>query len=319
MVNGNNLRTGEELDGNVILEKAISRTREINLNYNQNSVTLTFSALNFFRPQQTFYRVRVTGLDDAWRVLTNYNSGGRVDSRGLLHLPLVALKPGTYKVEVQASMILDKWETEPYEWIINVNEPWWRTTGVAVLFGLVLLTLLAINAYYYIKNVNMRATRNSQEHGLVRQIHNFAEHCGPRGSVLLEPVPDEYQNTDSNSLNALTPEFIDTMDKIMPTVLSHKVTDLTMRDLSDEAKMELRPFYQLILGNIFKNPRPLAKMLMLRKAEELLKTTEKDLEEIATECGFVTPNFFIATFYHEYKLTPEVYRQQNSLLRNPRS
>ena len=319
MVNGNNLRTGEELDGNVILEKAISRTREINLNYNQNSVTLTFSALNFFRPQQTFYRVRVTGLDDAWRVLTNYNSGGRVDSRGLLHLPLVALKPGTYKVEVQASMILDKWETEPYEWIINVNEPWWRTTGVAVLFGLVLLTLLGINAYYYIKNVNMRATRNSQEHGLVRQIHNFAEHCGPRGSVLLEPVPDEYQNTDSNSLNALTPEFIDTMDKIMPTVLSHKVTDLTMRDLSDEAKMELRPFYQLILGNIFKNPRPLAKMLMLRKAEELLKTTEKDLEEIATECGFVTPNFFIATFYHEYKLTPEVYRQQNSLLRNPRS
>ena len=319
MVNGNNLRTGEELDGNVILEKAISRTREINLNYNQNSVTLTFSALNYFRPQQTYYRVRVTGLDDAWHVLTNYNSGGRVDSRGLLHLPMVALKPGTYTIEVQASMIPDQWNTEPYEWIINVNEPWWRTTGVMVLFGLILLTLLGINAYYYMKNVSMRATRNSQELGVVRQIHNFAEHCSPKGSVLLEPVPDEYQNSDSNSLNALTPEFIDTMGKIMPKVLSKNFADLTMRELSNEAGMELRPFYQLMLGNIFKNPRPLAKSLMLKKAEKLLMTTEKDLEEIAAECGFVTPNFFIATFYHEYKSTPEVYRRQNSRLRNPKS
>ena len=79
--------------------------------------------------------------------------------------------------------------------------------------------------------------------------------------------------------------------------------------------MELKPFYQLILGNIFKNPRPLAKTLMLRKADQLLTTTEKDLEEIASECGFVTPNFFIATFYHEHKMTPEVYRRQNSRLR----
>ena len=79
--------------------------------------------------------------------------------------------------------------------------------------------------------------------------------------------------------------------------------------------MDRQPFYKVILGNIYKSPRPLAKTLMLKKAEELLMTTEKDLDEISTECGFVTPNFFIATFFHEHKMTPEIYRRQNSRLR----
>ena len=316
MVNGNNMHTGEELDGNVILDQALSRTDEINLSYNQNSVTLTFSALNYFRPQQTYYRVRVSGLDNTWRVLTNYNSGGLVDSRGLLHLPMVALKPGSYKVEVQTSMVPDVWDGEIFEWIVNVNEPWWRTTGVMVLFGLVILVLVGINTYYYMKNVGMRATRNSQEQGVVRQIRNFAEHCSRRDTVLLEPVPDEYHHTEGSTLNALTPEFIATMEKIMPMVLSKNIDDLSMRDLCTEAKMDLQPFYKVILSNIYKSPRPLAKTLMLKNAEELLVTTEKDIDEISTECGFVTPNFFIATFYHEHKMTPEIYRHQNSRLRH---
>ena len=106
MVNGNVIRTGQELDGSVILEKALSRTSEINLSYNQNTVSLTFSGLNFFRPHQTFYRVRVNGLDDTWRILTPYNSGGLVDRQGQLHLPLAGLRPGSYRIEVQASMML---------------------------------------------------------------------------------------------------------------------------------------------------------------------------------------------------------------------
>ena len=315
MVNGNNLQTGDELDSNVILDKAIPRMKEINLNYNQNSVTLTFSSMNYFRPEQTFYRVRIKGLDETWRVLARYNSGGLVDSRGLLHLPMVALKPGSYVVEVQASMVPDRWDMEPYQWVINVNEPWWRTTGVLLLFVLLLLILLGINTYYYIKNVGMRANRNAQERGVVRQIRRFAEHCSRQDSVVLEPVPEEYKGMETSSQNVLTPEFISTMEKLLPIVLEKDDEKLTMRELCAEAKMELPSFYQLILGNIYKSPRPMAKMLMLRKAEHLLTTTEKEVEEIASECGFISPNYFIGTFYHEHQMTPEVYRQKNSRLR----
>jgi transcriptional regulator GlxA family with amidase domain len=48
---------------------------------------------------------------------------------------------------------------------------------------------------------------------------------------------------------------------------------------------------------------------------KLLTTTEKDLEQIAKECGFVSTNYFIGIFYHQYRMTPEIYRRQNSKLR----
>ena len=313
MVNGNVIRTGQELDGNVILEKALTRTAEINLNYNQNSVSLTFSALNYFRPQQTYYRVRVRGLDDTWHVLTRYNSGGLVDRLGQLHLPLVSLKPGSYTIEVQTSMVPDKWDTVPYEWVVNVNEPWWRTTGMFVLLGSILLLLIAFNAYYYLKNTKMRAIRNSQEQNVTKRIKTFAERCtqAQRGGELLEAIPEEIYGFGSDPQNELAPEFMDTMIKMMPIVLSTNVSEMTMRDLSSEAGMNIQEFYRMIMSNIYKSPRGLARKMMLSKAKDMLVNTDMSIGEISDACGFATPNYFIAMFYHQMKTTPENYRSKH--------
>lgn len=308
LVNGNDIRTGMELDGKVILDRAVSRTYEINLNYNQNSVTLTFSALNYFRPQQTFYRVRVNGVIDDWRVFTVYNSHGMVDTRGQFHLPLMNLKPGSYAIELQASMNPDEWNTTPYEWILNINEPWWRTTGVLMLYAFLLLLLVGVNAFFYLKNANLRAIRNSGEQTLIKRIRNFAEHCSTRASELLEPVAEEVMGHTPDPNNMLNDDFVETMEKIMPFVLSTDVKKMTMRDLSAEAGVDIQEFYNLISSNIYKSPHPMARKLMLRKATHLLDTTQMEIHEISKECGFVTPNYFIAAFYREHQMTPAEYR-----------
>ena len=307
MVNGVTIRTGEELDGNVILEKALTRTKEIDLNYDQNSISLTFSGLNFFRPQQTCYRVRVKGLDDDWRIYTANNSGGQVDSRGLLHLPLMSLRPGTYTIELQASLAHDVWDTKPYEWIVNVNEPWWRTTGTLLAFLAVLLILIGFNAYYYIQNTNLKAMRDSGELGLVRRILLFAERSNNQTGELLEPSTEEIMSDVSQS-HDLSPEFIDMMMKIMPRLLKAKQSELTMRDLSDMSGMRVQEFYTLVNANIYKSPRALTRMMMLKRAEGLLANSEKPIGEIAEECCFITPNYFIALFFRTHQMTPAEYR-----------
>ena len=310
MVNGVNVRTGDELDGNVILEKALTRTQELNLNYDQNSISLTFSALNYFRPQQTCYRVRVKGLDDDWRVYTNFNSGGLVDSRGLFHLPLMSLRPGTYTIELQASLMHDEWDTKPYTWIINVNEPWWRTTGTFLAFFAVLLILIGINTYYYMRNTQLKAMRDSGEVGLIRRIRNFAERCSNRSGELLEPSSEEMAGVTSQH-NDPSPEFVETMLKIMPRLLSAKQSELTMRDLSDQAGLKVQNFYSLVNANIYKSPRSLTRTMMLKRAENLLTTSDKTIDKIAEECNFITPNYFIALFFHTYQMTPLEYRKKH--------
>lgn len=311
LVNGIEIRTGQELDGNVILEKALTRTSEINLNYDQNSLSLTFSALNYFRPQQSYYRVRVKGLDDTWHVLTRYNSNGLVDRQGQLHLPLVSLKPGSYTIEVQSSMLPDKWDTVPYVWVVNINEPWWRTTGMIVLLGSILFLLMVVNAFYYLRNANMRAIRNSEEQNIIKKIRNFADRCSLRGGELLEPIPEDVHGFGSDPQNELSPEFVNTMSKLIPTVLSKDSSRMTMRELSSEAGLNIQDFYQLITANIYKSPRTLARKLMLSKAVNLLENTDKSIREISEVCGFVSPNYFIAMFYHQMKITPEKYRYKH--------
>lgn len=310
LVNGIDIKTGDEVDGNVILEKAITRVYEINLNYNQNSLSLTFSALNYFRPYQTFYRVRVKGLIDDWQIFAPYNSGGMVDPRGMLHLPMMSLRPGTYEVELQASMNPYKWDTTPYKWVINVHEPWWRTSVMIVLYVFILLLLMGVNTYFYLKNTNMKAMRNSGQVNVLKRIVNFSERCSLKGHELLEPISEEVVGDEILQQNELTPEFIDMMIRIMPTVQNTNAKQLSMRLLSEKAGLEVQAFYSLVTSNIYKSPRPLAIKMMLDHAVKLMQTTDKSIEEISNECGFVSPNYFIALFYRVHKITPKEFRAQ---------
>lgn len=309
MVNGIDVNTTTEIDGKRILDRALSRVWGLDLNYNQNSLTLVFSALNYFRPQQTFYRVRILGLDDEWRVLSPFSSD-LVDKDGLLHLQMLTLRPGYYEVQVQASLAPDVWDTEPYVWTIEVHQPWWRSTGIFVLLGLVLLVLGFVNLYYYMQNANLRAQRNSEEIGLIKRIYAFVDRC-KSSTEILEPVPEEYTTAQPDMQIDLEPEFLAVYKKIAPVVeLENKKKKMTMRRLSNAAGMDAKTFYQIITTNIFKSPRPLIKQARLQKAERMLRNTKEPIEVIAKECGFISVNYLIASFFHVYHVTPDQYRKK---------
>lgn len=310
MINGNEVSTGQEVDGRVVLEKALSRTYDIDLNYDENSASLVFSALNFFRPQQTCYRIRIKGLIDDWKVYTTYNSGGLVDSRGLFHLPLMSLRPGVYTIELQASMLPDQWDTVPYEWVVRVNEPWWRTTGLFAFFIVLLLALLVLNAYFYIRNANLRARRTSGERSIIKRIYSLSQSCVGQKELLLEPSVEEINGEEISPQDEMDEQFLKLMEKIIPYVTNvQKKSQLSMRQLSAVAGLDVQTFYQLVSDNIYKNPRTLFRKVLLDRAEKLLRNKVMPLDMIAEDCGFVSANYFIAVFYRKHQMTPAEYRE----------
>ena len=308
-VNGVDVNPTTEIDGKRILDRALSRIWGLDLNYNQNSLTLVFSALNYFRPQQTFYRVRVLGLDEEWRVLSSFSSD-MVDKDGLLHLPLIALRPGHYTIQVQASLSPDVWDTRPYEWTIDVNEPWWRSVGMFGLLAFVLVVMAGINLFYYMKNANLRAMRNSEEIGLINRIYAFVDRCNTSAEVL-EPVVEEYTSAQPDPQVELDEDFLKIYKKIAHVVeFERKKKKMTMRRLSNAAGMDAKTFYQVITTNIFKSPRPLIKQARLQQAERMLRNTKEPLEVIADKCGFISVNFLISQFFQVYRVTPDQYRRK---------
>lgn len=308
MVNGNFVQAGDLVDGKMVIDRSITRMRNISLNANQNTITLTFSGLNYFRPKQTFYRVRIKEIDNSWKVLSYYNGGGQVDRNGKLHLPLTSLKPGFYEVEVQASMFPDVWPVKPQMWTIHVEQPWWQSTGMFLLLAFIVLVMIGINFYYFTKNTRMRTRLNSEEGDIIRKVRAFVDRCESMQASVFEPLRNEIIDAPENNLS---PEFIALMMRLLPFVKAKGNGNLTMHMLSEAGGVDIAKLYEILSGQLYKNPRNLVRHILLTKAKNMLETTELSVEEIADACGFYSPNYFIGNFFHENKMTPNEYREEH--------
>jgi AraC-like DNA-binding protein len=313
LVNGNFVEGRQTIDGNVIIDRCITRAKHIYLNSDQNSISLTFSGLNYFRPMQTCYRVRVSGLSDQankWRIYTYFNGKGYVDSKGLLHLPMVGLKPGTYEIEVQASMFPDVWDENPktrFIWYIHVNQPWWQTTAVYLVFALIILGMLITNTVVYSRNVRIRAKVNAKEVFVMKRINSFLERCKACDKILM--APDEGVLLGEKRESEPEEEFVEMFVRLIP-YLKKNMNHLSLCRLSEKSGLDINKFHQLFLANLYKSPRTIIMRIRLEKAAQLLTTTQKTIDEIAVECKFCSTNYFIGNFYHHFKATPEEYRRK---------
>ena len=252
--------------------------------------------------------VKISGIDNEWKGYSYFNGTNLVDSKGLLHLPLMGLEPGDYEVTVMASMFPGIWdEDHPYTWRIHVNLPWWQRSGVYMLFVGLIFVLIIVNFVLYNKNTRMRVRRNSEEGDIINKILSFINLCDAGNSEVLQPIEEELYGVKMMDSSKLSPRFIELILKITPFVHSHR-DNITMRQLSEAGNVDIVDFYDMMTANLYKNPRELIRVARIEKAAQMLRDTDKTVEEIATECGFYTPNYFMGCFFHRFKLTPKEYR-----------
>ena len=98
------------------------------------------------------------------------------------------------------------------------------------------------------------------------------------------------------------------MVKIVPYMNMNQRGSITMRQLADVSGMDVQTLYRQLSTNLYKNPRQLVERLRLQEAAAMLLETTLTVEQVAEECRFVSPNYFIASFYHHYRKTPADYR-----------
>ena len=306
-VNGQTIRPGMEVDGKVILDRAITRAKKINVNYNQNTISLVFTGLNYFRPVQTYYRIRVKGFHNEWEVYSFHDGTERVDAKGMLHYPIIGIPPGRYQIEVQVSMTPDDWLVDPFVWELSVDEPWWRMTIVYLTLGILLLGLLIANFVFYNKNIRLKLSRKNIESNVIKRIKNFVSMCSNMENEVLTPCTSELSDNVENSEESL---FTDAMIKVVPYVTSHQ-HNLSMNSLAKVAQMSINDFYVMMSSNLYKTPHGVVLRLRLQRVAEMLLNSEKSVDEIAEELKFASPNYMIASFYHQYRQTPEDYRASN--------
>jgi len=156
----------------------------------------------------------------------------------------------------------------------------------------------------------MKSHRASEEKVVIRRIKLFVDRCLHNEEERVEPTDEEVCGTDADSHYNLSEEFVQTMLKLLNVVDGKRASQLSMKMLSEEAGMSLENFYALVNANIYKEPRTLVKRVMLNRAEMMLRTSSEDILDIAKACRFSSPNYFIASFFHVYRMLPEEYRRK---------
>ncbi|MEM7040608.1 MAG: AraC family transcriptional regulator, partial [Bacteroidota bacterium] len=91
---------------------------------------------------------------------------------------------------------------------------------------------------------------------------------------------------------------------------SHLFEDLKIQDLAFFTGLSLSSFKRKFKNVFGTSPAQYIKTKRLEKAENLLKTTEERISDIAYDCGFSDIAYFSRSFSAIYQLSPSNYRKQ---------
>src|SRR5262249_9657937 len=89
---------------------------------------------------------------------------------------------------------------------------------------------------------------------------------------------------------------------------SHLGEDLTLERIAEAAAMSPFRFARAFRKATGQSPRQYVIIRRIERAKELLRSTDRDLSEIAMGIGFATQSHFTAVFHKRCGTTPKKYR-----------
>ncbi len=126
------VRAGESIDGKVVLPKAINLTSDIELNHNQNAISIEFAALSYIHPEKSKYQYILEGSDQDWVTTSGMSRRATYTN----------LDPGDYTFRVRAANNDGVWSDEAVTLRITVLPPFWKTATAFVLYVITVLGIL---------------------------------------------------------------------------------------------------------------------------------------------------------------------------------
>lgn len=95
-------------------------------------------------------------------------------------------------------------------------------------------------------------------------------------------------------------------------IRSHLRDEITVAQIAAAASVSESECVRCFRGVIHTPPIQYVKQYRLQKAAELLKETDKRINEIGEECGFQEMSYFAKTFRELYGLTPTEFRRKSA-------
>ncbi|WP_265427179.1 hybrid sensor histidine kinase/response regulator transcription factor [Chryseobacterium sp. YIM B08800] len=125
----------------------VNQIKELSVEYFENTVSISFAALQYNQPQQIQYRYRLKGYQDEW-----------IFARNNTEAVFTKLPPGTYIFEVNATNTTGNWSNLIKSLTIKVTPPWWKTWWAIIFY----LIALIGGIFWFVRfKINQEIIKNS--------------------------------------------------------------------------------------------------------------------------------------------------------------
>lgn len=145
------------ITGFTVFDKPYALTDGLKLQHDQNTISFTFSSLQFSLPEKNRFQYRLLNYDDDW-VFAGNNNFARYTQ----------LPPGNYRFQVKSSNYDGVWNETPVNYAFSIAPPWYLTSFAKVFYALLFLGGL-YGIYSYLKwRLRMRLDLRLKEEEAIR-------------------------------------------------------------------------------------------------------------------------------------------------------
>ena len=134
------------------------------LDAKQNTISFTFSSLQYSLPQKNQYQYRLVNFDEEWVFSGNKNFAR-----------YTRLPPGDYKFQVKSSNYDGVWNNEPVTYSFSILAPWYLTLPAKVVY-ILLFFMMLYGVYAYLKwrwRMQLNLRLKSEETERFKELNEF--------------------------------------------------------------------------------------------------------------------------------------------------
>jgi len=278
--NKEGIYTSNELYG-----KNSSHLEHIDLNYYQNSFSLTFSELNYANMVKNHYEYQLKGLSDDW-----------IDLKDKRTITIGNLKPGRYIINLR---VLGE-PIKKTSLSLRISPPYWKTTWAYLCYVLIILLV------------------SWRWHKIARKNKNVRKQFEQKIKNLEEDISIFRQEKNRKSVNKLTLRSINevSIDKKFIQraieIVENNLTDSSfdVQNFADEMFVSKSQLHRKLKRTTGYATTEFIRLIRLKKAAQLLKLNSGTVSEIAYQVGFDNVGYFSKCFKELFGKTPSQYSKE---------
>jgi ligand-binding sensor domain-containing protein/signal transduction histidine kinase/DNA-binding response OmpR family regulator len=267
------------------LKESITYAKQIELPFDQSSISIDFAALSYTMPQMNEYAYRLEGFDPDWTYL-------KANRKAYF----TKLPPGRYTFRVKGSNSSGIWNEKQASFVIDILPPFWASTWAYELYALLAISLIYFSIRYYVvrtseknfRKIELLEMEKEREiyHAKIEFFTNVAHEIRTPLTLIKMPLdklirnPNQQADTkenlrimerNTNRLIDLTNQLLDfrktEADKFSLSFVKTDVTDLIREIFSnfqvaaEEKNMQYRLELPRLSLQAFVDPEALKKIL----------------------------------------------------------